>query len=346
MNKTDINRILIEATVRRTLNRLHESPERETRNLVDMGLNFSRGRFQKKILTTAQQMLQNTKSAYYALIKRAVSNVDQERLLTFGMNLGYDSYTKGAKTIREIEAERHFNIPWALNLVINEKKLLTEPDFYPALLEQGEALGIYTYLLSAKKVSPLIPLLNSQPNCAFLLFLHGQQITNSLLKELEPIKNIMICVYADEDMPAACQKLREAKYLYAVYNQYVPKETKQILNGEWLEKVITCQPLFAFLLADSSCNEQTQKEIYSYILSVRDGQQYPLLFMDLKQDMLMIDQVISDDICLAGFDESGNLRTLKGLTQEKKHNIFYNRLEDILRDVMAKTTSSISIGQH
>ena len=72
----------------------------------------------------------------------------------------------------------------------------------------------------------------------------------------------MICVYADEDMPAACQKLREAKYLYAVYNQYVPKETKQILNGEWLEKVITCQPLFAFLLADSSCNEQTQKEIY------------------------------------------------------------------------------------
>ena len=60
----------------------------------------------------------------------------------------------------------------------------------------------------------------------------------------------------------------------------------------------------------------------------------------------MIGQVISDDICLAGFDESGNLRTLKGLTQEKKHNIFYNRLEDILRDVMAKTTSSISIGQH
>ena len=44
MKKTDVNRMLIEANVRRTISRLQESPERETRNLIDMGLNFSNGR--------------------------------------------------------------------------------------------------------------------------------------------------------------------------------------------------------------------------------------------------------------------------------------------------------------
>ena len=344
MKKTDINRILIEATVRRTLNRLHESPERETRNLVDMGLSFSTGRFQSKFLITAQKMLQNTKSAYYTLVKRAVSNVDQERLMTFGINLGFDSCTKGAKTIRDIEAERHFNIPWALNLVINEKKLLIEPDFYLSLLEQGRALGIYTYLLFDKEeVSPLIPVLNSQPNCAFLLFLHGPQITDSLIKKLEPVKNVMVCVYADEDMNAACQKLQEAKFLYAVYSWYAPQNVDQILNGTWLEKVLPCQPFFAFLLAESSCSIQQQKDVYSYVLSVRDGQRYPLLFMEIKQDIQMIDQVISDDVCIVGFDENGNMRTHNELVQEREYNIFYNRLEDILQGAMKKTGFPLSV---
>ena len=289
-------------------------------------------------------MLQNKKSAYYTLVKRAISNVDQERLMAFGINLGYDSCTKGAKTIREIEVERHFNIPWALNLVVNEKKLLAEPNFYSALLEQGTSLGIYTYLLfDREEVIPLVPLLNNLPNCAFLLFLHGSQITDSLIEELEPVKNVMVCVYADEDMPAACQKLRKAKYLYAVYSRYAPQGVEQILNGVFLEKILPYQPLFAFLLAESSCSTQQQQDIYSYVLSVRDGQQYPLLFMDLKQDIQMIDQVISDDVCIVGFDENGSLRTHNGLIQERKYNIFYNRLENILREVMAKTEPPLSV---
>lgn len=344
MKKTDVNRILIEATVRHTLNRLHEFPEREARNLVDMGLSFSKGRFQKKFLVAAQKMLQNTKSAYYTLVKRAVSNVEQERLMNFGINLGYDSCTKGAKRIREIEAERHFNIPWALNLVLNEEKLRTELDFYPSLVNQGKSLGIYTYLLfDREKVLPALPLMSGQPDCAFLLFLHGSQITDVLIKKLKSIKNVMICVYADKDMPDACRKLREAKYLYAVYGCYAPWEVERILCGKWLEEVLPYQPLFAFLIADSSCSERQQSEVYSYVLSVRDGQQYPLVLIDLEKDMLMIDRIISDDVCIAGFDESGNLRTHRGPVQEKRYNIFYNRLEDILQEVMAKTVPSHSI---
>lgn len=43
---------------------------------------------------------------------------------------------------------------------------------------------------------------------------------------------------------------------------------------------------------------QTQDEIYQYVTTVRDEQQVPLIIMDIKQDTLMIDQVISEGVCL------------------------------------------------
>ena len=45
--KKDINWMLIESVVRRTVQKLHDSPEREIRNLIDLGLSFADGRFQE-----------------------------------------------------------------------------------------------------------------------------------------------------------------------------------------------------------------------------------------------------------------------------------------------------------
>lgn len=129
--KKDMTRVLVESAVRRTLKNISESPERATRNLIDLGLQFSSGRFQTRLLSQAQKMLQNQNSAYYELVKNIVATVDHSILTTFGVNLGYNSCTKGAQIIREIEEKNGYNIPWALNLVIDEQRLGTMPDFYP-----------------------------------------------------------------------------------------------------------------------------------------------------------------------------------------------------------------------
>ena len=55
--KKDINWMLIESVVRRTVQKLHDSPEREIRNLIDLGLSFADGRFQRKFLKASQKML-------------------------------------------------------------------------------------------------------------------------------------------------------------------------------------------------------------------------------------------------------------------------------------------------
>ena len=43
----DISRILIETVIRKALRDVKDSPERSTRNLVDMALHFSSGPFQR-----------------------------------------------------------------------------------------------------------------------------------------------------------------------------------------------------------------------------------------------------------------------------------------------------------
>lgn len=328
----DTTKILVEATVRRALKNIQDSPERATRNLVDLGLQFSNGRFQIRLFRQLQKMLQNEKSAYYDLVKMIVSNVDHDLITTFGVNIGYNSCTKGARQIRKIEAERNFNIPWALNVEINEKKLITEPEFYPSLFRQATALGIQTFLIFANgDLEKVFPLIRQETDSAFIVFLHGKQINSSFLENMKSIKNVMVSVYRDKDTESACKELRKYHFLYAVHARYLEKDKANILNGRWLQSVLTFQPAFALLRADSSCSRQTQQEVYQYITRVRDSQHNPVICVDIKQDSLMIDRIVSDGECLVGFDADGNLRTHEETYPDLQYNIFYHSLEEILQ---------------
>lgn len=107
--ENNISRILIETTVRQTLKGLNEDPKRSIRNLVDMALYFSEGRFQRHFFQTARTILEHEESAYYTLIDDAVNHIETEHLVKFGMNLGYNSCTWGAHRIRMNEKRLGFN---------------------------------------------------------------------------------------------------------------------------------------------------------------------------------------------------------------------------------------------
>ena len=92
-----MSRVLIQTYVQSKLKELKRSPERSIRNLVDMALHFSNGRFQKHFFETVQNMLHNQQSAYFPLVQNLMRSVSEERLMSFGMNLGYNSFTAGVK---------------------------------------------------------------------------------------------------------------------------------------------------------------------------------------------------------------------------------------------------------
>lgn len=341
--KLDTNRVLIEASIRKALRDMESAPERSCRNLIDLGLSFTKGRFQESFLRTAQEMLHHENSAYYALIKDTAGAVNRDNLITFGINLGYHGCTKGARVIRAMEDQYGFNIPWSLSVELDMQILRARPGVYSEMLSQGVSLGIHTYQFYLEG-SPLaaLPLLQSQPECAFLLFLHGRQIDSAFLRELTGHPNVMVAVYDGDDMPAACKMLRDAGRLYGVYCPYGQAQQQEILSGRWLEHILPARPVFAFVRPQDGCPAPLEREIYAYVCSVRQAQRHPVFLMDLRQDVMAIDEVISEDVCLAEFALDGHLKTHRGEYFGEEYNLFFSPLADIFKGAMKKSDKKIT----
>ena len=233
--KKDINRIAIEMTVRRLLRDIQRSPKRGSRNLIDLMLSFSSSGFQGRLFTLIRDMLRNEDSAYYQLAKNVLASTDLETLTQFGMCVGYNSCTKGSRLIRSLEAEHHFNIPWALTLHIEHPLDRQREAAYASAVAQGMELGIYTYFIHMSgDCSPLLELFRKYTDCAFVLFLDGSVPQDAFLRKMKELHNVMLCVPAGEDAVQVCRILRKERLLYSVYVPYRAQDKERILDGGWL----------------------------------------------------------------------------------------------------------------
>ena len=330
-------RILIETIVRRTLREIQSAPERNIRNLVDMALNFSKGRFQKRFFESTQRMLANEHSAYYQLVRNVVNNVDHERLLNFGMNVGYNSCTLGAKKIREIEAAEGFNIPWALFLDIASDTFGQHREAYDALLRQGKELGIFTWFIRAKDLNvDMIDLLAEHSDCAFALMCDSSALSDELLEEIAEQKHIMLSIGLDENADVLCAELRNRKLLYAVHKEYTSSDLKDILNDNMLYDMQSLNAPITALIPNISCSFGEREIVYDYVLRKREEQKFPTILWDMIQDVLGIDTIISDDCCSAGFRADGSFFALANGQVIGNWNLFEHDLRSILSGCLKK----------
>ncbi len=335
-----VTRIVIETVVKKTLREITDSPERSTRNLVDMGLHFSNGRFHRIFFETAQTMLQNENSPYYRLIEDIVCNVDSERLLRFGMNLGYNGCTVGAKTIRQIEAKEHYNIPWAISLKLDPLYFSEHTQEYGALVSQGEEIGVYTWLLfPTKGAVDYLPLVQEHPDSAFVLFCKPRDITLSFLDCVSECGNLMLAVHYEDDATDACDLLRIAKLLYSVYFDYTENDVEAIIGGELFFSIQQLHPAFTILAADSECSDAVRQTVYEAVKQARNRQLYRTITMEAACDSSFIDSIISSEACLAGFDSEGYLFTLQGIKKEDRFHFLQNALPGILKLAFPKSNS-------
>ena len=113
-NTKVITRLMIDAAVDRGIKEMAEDPKRAVRKLADMGKQFSTGRFQSQTFDIIQTLLENDDSPYYALIERVLQNTDHRVLKRFGINMGYGSWTWGARAIRRVSEQKGYQIPWLI----------------------------------------------------------------------------------------------------------------------------------------------------------------------------------------------------------------------------------------
>ena len=339
--KQKIGYILVETTVRKTIRDIQENPERSIRNLVDMALTFAEGRFQQQLFETVGSLLSRQDSAYYTLVKDVVNSVHTDRLVTFGMNLGYNGCTWGAGTIRSIEAAEGFNIPWCLSLEIDPDSFAGHLAAYKALIYRGQDLGIYTWQLHTPSVPPqLMTLITSCPDSAFVLFCPPHAITDDLLTRGEACPNLMfVCEYessSHQECGEACKALRAGGFLYGLHLIYQAGDEARIGKEDFLAKLTGLHPVFVFLSPDELLTTEERRRVYSLINELRFCQNYPLLFLELFWDNQAIDSIISQEGCSGGFRANGSLYTLSKKSVLPDTNCFNQDLKAILKRAFPK----------
>jgi len=327
----------VETIVKRTLADMKKDPERSLRNLVDAVLTVSSGRFQKYFLQTVTTMLQKGDSAYYTLLRDVVSHVETQRLFTFGMNLGYNSCTIGAAKIRTNERLLSCRIPWAIQLELGPEagNHLAE---YRAVLEEGEQLGAYTWLLFPQdSLEEALCLTRECPDSAFFLFCSPNQVTDVSLDSVSKLWNLMPVIRFEKDAEQACGKMRAREMLYSVYYPYGRRGETPLLNGDFFLELQQLSPAFTILLSDTDNPDMLQNAVYQAVVQARTSQRYHTILIDLERDMEYIDHIISDDICTIRFDEHGSL--LKGGEPAGETGLLFQKsLTEILQWANPKET--------
>lgn len=335
------SRIIIKTFVKTALKDADESPERCTRNLVDMALHFSKGRFQQEFFEMARAMLNNENSPYYPLIEDTLRHMDKEKLIEFGMNLGYNGCTQGAHIVRKIKRTENINVPWLLFLNIDPscEDLLSR---YQAVFDQGKELGIYVYFLyTDKEPEKLLPLIKHNPDCAMILLCHSASVTEDFAVAAESLDNMLIGVDYDDSADAACLVLRDHRLLYSVYRRYREKESEEILSGSYARFAEELHCPFVAVLAEPDCSTSVRENVYKAIVGARVAQKYRTIPLDLLYDTERVGNIISPPSSVIGFKPDGTIYNLDTKGNPVSHNIFQESLRNILKESFSMESESI-----
>lgn len=298
MKSEAMTRALISTAVDKGLNDIARDPKRSIRQLIDLGTFFAKGRFQRYFFDIFGEMLHNDSSPYYGLVSGIVNHVDPKLLKTFGMNLIYNGWTVGAKTVRSLETASGKNMPWTFLLSLGADGETQLADIQ-ALIDRGRAQGIFSYMfLCEAGFSPaaLREILLHNGSCAFILFLAPCAVDESLCAMIQEAKNAFVLI--DMRAPGFAEKaalLRSARCLFGASYPYGEADAGQVCSGALTSQAVSAKAPFLFFTAQPDCPMAVQKAVCAYTMQARQAPKGPVLYIDLYSDLAYIDDIISSE---------------------------------------------------
>ena len=282
-------------------------------------------------------MLETESSVYYDLVHDVITHTDKERLVTFGMNLGYNSCTLGAQRIRNSSEAEHINIPWSVILHLDADHYLVHQEQYKQAITQGEEMGIYTWqFITASQPELFLPLVSEHPDSAFILFCNPDEITAEFLDDAAELNNLMLTVHYREESAELFETMRDMGFLYSVYYIYSPDDVESILNGDLFYSIQQANPVFTALTADSTCSRQTQIQVYDSIKKLRDSQCLQTVPWEMLQDCSFINEIISSKAYSVVFGADGTLYMNCPECSYTGYNLFDSDLKIIFQQLNIK----------
>lgn len=336
--KDKITRKLIDFTVSRAIRDIRNNPVRGIRSLIEKGQELSGGTPQRKFLEMVQSLLEDHESPYFELTSRTVRQVEQNTLEGFGINMGFNACSLGVRTIRELEKKYNYNIPWILGLSYGDGAALNTEKLC-SVISEGKRLGIHAYVLihNGGDACSILPAIIRNDDCAFILFISGEALSDMAVSRLAHCHNLMFAVLTETSACTdACRRLKDLKALYSVYGYYGYDNIDSILSDEWLETVAGVEPLLALLAPREDADEYMRERVTEYVKERRTRPRFVTIPVDIPSDTLYVDSVVSEGDCSAMFDISGQLYGYARRYAGAEFNLTKNQLRDVLKTAFPK----------
>ena len=310
----NITRAIIEATVERGLREVDEDPQRSIRKFVDLGRQFSKGRFTDDIYNIFADLLRNEESPYYTAFEHVMHHTSFTTLKHFGVNIGYNSFTRGGKIIRKIEEKADYHIPWAISIIFDpESENSLTPATLDRLINEGIEYGIFTYNLIILKnistLSPLLPIVKKHPGCAFFLTLPDDEIDSHTAEVIKDCPNTLSLLAIGEYVDINSLTLRRQKSWYGVYVTYNDSTCDNVLTTSACRKYLASEASFVIALAEKGTSLETIIETQKKIKEFRFMPTSPLFIFDMYGDCYFINKLISGYPCYMIISPNGTIET-------------------------------------
>lgn len=160
-----------------------------------------------------REMIENKDCTLNKYMNRIIDEVNPHVLKTTVLNLGFEAFFHGTKTIREMRKVHECNIPWlilmdptsACNLHCtgcwaaeygNRLNLTFEE--MDSVITQGKELGTYFYMFTGGeplvRKADIIKLCEKHNDCAFLAFTNGTLVDEELCKQMQKVGNFYLAI--------------------------------------------------------------------------------------------------------------------------------------------------------
>ncbi len=308
----------IRNAVRKGIRDIRRDPNRSIRMLVELGMQFGTGAQQQRFFTGAYSLLKKQNSPYYVLVSSLIQGVDPHTLETVGINIGYNSWTEGAKTIRAYEKKQGVNVPWTL--LVDVSKPLKEILDFSSLVEQGQQMGIYTYFLFIGKdtvdLDVILSVAEQHRRCAFFLLSCDDWMNHQLTDSDAPLSNMLIVPHSGKNVPPDVgNRLLQKKRIFGLNCNYNAATIDHYLSDSFLSNVVRQGYPFLFFIPTVDCDDATRERMYEKVLSLRNNGRFPLFPIELPIDIQQVDHIISNERCMLTLAADGSVCYPKGYPQ-------------------------------
>ncbi len=161
----------------------------------------------------AKSMICNKDTTLNHYINKVLSEIDPHVLKTSALNLGFEAFFHGTRTIRKMREVHNCNVPWlilmdptsACNLHCtgcwaaeygNRLNLTFEE--MDNVITQGKELGIYFYMFTGGeplvRKADLIKLCEKHNDCAFLAYTNGTLVDEDFCREMVKVGNLYLAI--------------------------------------------------------------------------------------------------------------------------------------------------------